>query len=102
MLSLINFPLLCYLSALLPVKAEMPQRQSRLSSGARRTFFCRIKNGNKISSHNVKSERDNDVGVFGKKKKHGKMMKNCFYSYPKLTFMIKIDLHFRSYIYFHN
>ena len=59
---------------MLPVKTEMPQQQSRLCSGARRAFYCRMKTGNKAyNSSGVKVEKDADMdSACHKKKRSGK------------------------------
>ena len=63
---------------MLPVKTEMPQRFSRLCSGVRRAFFCRMKTGSGSKSDpslmpGVKTEKDVDLEMMCTKwKRSGK------------------------------
>ena len=48
-----------FFPAMMPVKAEVPQKQSQFCSGARRSFFCRMKGADVITSS--KTKRDIDI-----------------------------------------
>jgi hypothetical protein len=44
---------------MMPVKTELLQRPTHLCSGARRSFFCRMKTGNKVDMcSQMKLEKD--------------------------------------------
>ena len=54
----------------MPVKTELPQRPTHLCSGARRSFYCRMKYRNDGSDHSkgVKLEKDDNEFVQRKRK----------------------------------
>ena len=57
---------------MMPVKTELLQRPTHLCSGARRSFFCRMKTGNKVDMcSQMKLEKD-DTENLSRKKKSGK------------------------------
>ncbi len=65
---------------MLPVKTEMPQRLSRLCSGVRRAFFCRMKTGIKSELlPNVKVETDADHYMCQQKTSSGENMMHAFF-----------------------
>jgi hypothetical protein len=60
---------------MMPVKTELLQRPTHLCSGARRSFFCRMKTGNKVDMcSQMKLEKD-DSDIVTRKKKSGKSLK---------------------------
>ncbi|KAK6191555.1 hypothetical protein SNE40_003213 [Patella caerulea] len=58
---------------MMPVKTELPQKSSQLCSGARRSFFCRMRTGGKASASNnlpvPKNKIDADSMMSPRKKK---------------------------------
>lgn len=57
--------------AMMPVKTEMIRRPTYLCSGARRSFFCRMKSGSSMSYLGLKSEKEMDLELCSRKKKSG-------------------------------
>ena len=60
----------------MPVKTELIQRPTYLCSGARRSFFCRMKSGSSMSylCSGLKSEKDMDLELCSRKKKSGELI----------------------------
>nr|XP_034328763.1 protein cycle isoform X1 [Crassostrea gigas] len=54
---------------MMPVKTEMIRRPTYLCSGARRSFFCRMKSGSSMSYLGLKSEKEMDLELCSRKKK---------------------------------
>ncbi|KAK3101699.1 hypothetical protein FSP39_005636 [Pinctada imbricata] len=56
---------------MMPVKTELPQRPTHLCSGARRSFFCRMRCGLKSydGSPGMKAEKETDIDMCPRKKK---------------------------------
>lgn len=54
---------------MMPVKTELIRRPTYLCSGARRSFFCRMKSGSSMSYLGLKSEKEMDLELCSRKKK---------------------------------
>ncbi|XP_070185012.1 basic helix-loop-helix ARNT-like protein 1, partial [Littorina saxatilis] len=64
---------------MMPVKTEVPQKQTQLCSGARRSFFCRMKSSSKGQSDMappVKVKKEPAESHYHRKRRSGKDWKN--------------------------
>ena len=58
----------------MPIRSELPQKQTQLCSGVRRSFFCRMKTGlrkDSLEMGNVKTKREQDIDSHPRRKKPG-------------------------------
>ena len=81
----------CSLSAMMPVKTELPQRPTHLCSGARRSFFCRMRCSSRAydNSPGIKSEKESDMDMVHRKKKTGMQL----LSHSSYKIAIKISIY---------